>query len=139
MNKQRIITFGLIVFGLLVTVFFGARMLHTYKRFHRPGPLFSKPPSANSTDAELIRDWMTVPYVADTYETPPDVIFFSLGIVPEKGAGRKSLKELNNEYYPDQPGIVLQHVHDLIKALQDQSPPPKPLSPAITPAQTDLP
>lgn len=128
MNKQRMIAGGLIALGLIVTIVFGLRTLHALRRVHRPGPPFGKPPSANSTDVELIRDWMTVPYIADTYETPPDAIFFGLGITPEKHAGRKSLRELNDEYYPDQPGVVLQQVKNLIRAFQTQSPPPTPLS-----------
>ncbi len=134
MNKQRIITIGLIVLGLFITFFFGMKMLHSFKRFHRPGPFNEGPPSANSTDAELIRDWMTIPYIADTYDAPPDAIFFSLGIEPEKQAGKKSLKQLNDEYFPSQPGVVLAHVKALIKSFQSGTIPPSPIVPA--PPQT---
>ena len=134
MNRQRIITAGLIALGVIVAAFFGMRTLHALKHFHRPGPPFGKPPSANQTDAELIRDWMTIPYIADTYDTPPDALFISLGLPPGKQNGRKSLKQLNGEYFPDQPDVVLIQVKAAIKAFQTQTQPPPPLSPSAPPA-----
>lgn len=136
MNKQRMITGGLIALGLIVTIVFGLRTLHALKRVHRPDPPFGKPPSANSTDAELIRDWMTIPYIADTYDVPPEALFIGLGIPPENHAGRKNLKQLNDEYFPGQPGIVTLQIKNIIKAFQNQSPPPAPLSPGQPSAPT---
>jgi hypothetical protein len=133
MNRQRIITAGLIALGVVVAAFFGMRTLRALKHFHRPGLPFDKPPSANQTDVEFIRDWMTLPYIADTYDTPPDALFISLGLPPGKQNGRKSLKQLNDEYFPNQPDVVLNQVKAAIGAFQSQTMPPRPLSPSLPP------
>lgn len=135
MTKQRLLTAGLILIGMLVIVFFGINTIHALKRLRGHGPFNGKPPVANQTDVELIRDWMTIPYIADTYDVPPEALFFSLGIPFEKQNGRKSLKQLNDEYFPDQPDIVLLQVKDAIKAFQTQAPPP----PSLPPAPTKIP
>lgn len=124
MREQRLLTISLILLGLLVAIFFGLRTLHSFRRMHGRDPFNGKPPPAIQTDVELIRDWMTVPYIADTYGVPPDVIFKHLDIPLGKQNGRKSLKELNDEYYPDQPGVVLLQVKRTIQAFQIQAPPP---------------
>lgn len=138
MTKQRLITIGLILIGLLVALFFGMKTVLAFKHLRGHGPFNGKPPSANQTDVELIRDWMTIPYIADTYGTPPDVLYFSLGIPHEKRNGRKSLKQLNDEYFPNQPDVVLLQIKTVIRAFQTQTLPPPPLTPAAPslPAKT---
>jgi hypothetical protein len=135
MIKKRLFTAGLIMIGLAIAIFFGINTLHAFKQMRGHGPFKGKPPTANQTDVELIRDWMTVPYIANTYDVPPDALFFGLGLKPEKHNGRKSLQQLNDEYFPDQPGVVLLQVRDSIKAFQAQTLPPPPLlpQPTITP------
>jgi hypothetical protein len=130
MIKQRTLTIGLIVLGLIAVVFFGMNTIRAFKHMHGRNPFKGKPPSANQTDVELIRDWMTIPYIGDTYEVPPDALFFGLGIPLEKQNGKKSLKQLNDEYFPDQPGVVILQVKESIKAFQTQAPPPPPMEPA---------
>ena len=130
MTKQRLLTIGMIVLGIIIIVFFGMRTLHAFKQFHGRGPFDGKPPTANQTDVELIRDWMTIPYIAKMYEVPPEVLFFSIGIEPQKENARKSLKDLNDEFFSDQPDLVLLQVKDTIKALQTQERPPEPIPPA---------
>jgi len=137
MTKQRIFTALMIVIGLLTVVFFGINTLRAFKHMRGQGPFKGKPPTANQVDVELIRDWMTIPYIADTYDVPPDALFFGLGIKPEKRDGRKSLKELNDEYFPDEPDMILIQIKESIKAFQTQSPPPPPLAPA--PASIKIP
>ena len=134
MTKQRFLTIFLIVFGILIVVFFGMRVMHIFKRMHGHGPFDGKPPAANQYDAGLIRDWMTVPYIAETYRVPPEALFKSLDIPPEKKNGKKSLAELNEEYYPDQPGAVLNQTIAAIQSFQKQEPPPHfPAIPVFTP------
>ena len=135
-GKQKIPTIIFIVLGAIAVIFFGMRAMRSIKRIHGAGP-FHKPPPAEQTDVSLIRDWMTVTYVAHMYEVPPDALFRSLDI-PNHGNGKKSLKELNGEFYPDQDGAVLAHVQAAIQAAQKQEPPPPfPATPIpITPTST---
>ena len=131
-KKQRTLIISLIVLGVLVTGFFGLRSLRAFREFRRHGP---PPPLAEAfdeeapieTDVELIRDWMTVPYIAMTYRVHPKVLFDALGINPRDN-DEKSLVQLNEEFFPNQPGIVI----ELIKAaVQANQPPPVP--PTATP------
>lgn len=139
MTKQRIFTIGLIILGVTIGVYFGVKTIQSLNRMHGHGP-FGKPPAANQIDSELIRDWMTVPYIANTYGVPPEAIFKSLEIPPQKENDRKSLKQLNDEFYADSPNIVLLQVKIAIKSFQKQERPPR-ISPDIllTPASTTMP
>jgi hypothetical protein len=107
--KQRNLVTGLIIIGLLIVVVFGLRTARAFRQFHghRPPPPFGTKPV--ETDVSLIRDWMTVPFVARMYHVPPPVLFEALEI-PEEGNHEKSLRQLNQEYYPEAKGIVLEKV-----------------------------
>jgi hypothetical protein len=117
--KQRVLIIGLIILGILFTVFFGMRAFHAFKKFngHRP------PPHGKvETNVELIRDWMTVSFISKTYRVPEKTIYDALNITP-LGARDKSLKKLNNDYYPDKDGFVLDTVKATILAHQPPPPP----------------
>lgn len=121
--RQRVLIFLLIAAGLLIVGFFGMRAFHAFREFRRHGPP-PFPPGAESfnnqpaeTDVELIRDWMTVPYISRTFRVPPKVIFEALGI-PPKGNDEKSLLQLNDEFFPQSPGVVLGLVKAVIQANQ---------------------
>jgi hypothetical protein len=108
--KQRSLIAGLIVLGILIAGFFGLRAMLAFREFRRHAP---PPPLAEAfneqpmeTDVELIRDWMTVPYIAMTYRVHPKVLFDALDINP-RGNDEKSIEQLNEEFFPDQPGIVI--------------------------------
>ncbi|HKE33172.1 MAG TPA: hypothetical protein VKD65_15680, partial [Candidatus Angelobacter sp.] len=77
------------------------------------------PPGAQpaETDISLIRDWMTIGFISHTYQTPPDLLYRALDIRPN-GNEHKSLKKLNDEYFPDRPGYVLETVKNAIQANQ---------------------
>jgi len=113
-GQRKLVVGGLIFFGILFTAFFGMRALHAFRQFdgHRPPP-----PGKIETDVELIRDWMTIPFISRTYQVPPDVIFEALKI-PRQKDHEKSLKELNEEYYPAQAGFVLETIKQTILAHQ---------------------
>ena len=115
--KQRILVIGLIIFGILFTIFFGIRAFHAFKKIdgHRPPP-----PGKVETDVELIRDWMTVSFIARMYRVPEKDIFDTLNISP-LGNHDKSLKDLNKDYYSDKDGFVMDTVKVAILAHQ---PPP---------------
>lgn len=114
--RQHLLVIGLIAIGILFTAFFGMRAFHAFRKFngHRPPP-----PGKVETDVELIRDWMTIPFISRTYQVPPDVIFEALKISPQKDHD-KSLQVLNDEYFPDQDGYVLSLVKETVLAHQPQ-------------------
>ncbi len=65
------------------------------------------------------------------YHVPPDLLFEALGITPQ-GNREKSLKQLNEEYFPQAEGSVLEMVKAAtIAALPE--PPPLPPNPPTAP------
>jgi len=112
---QRTLILGLISLGVIIVGFFGWRALFALREFRMhggPPPPFAETFSQRETDVKLIRDWMTVPYISRTFQVNPKKLFDALGISP-RGNEEKSLLQLNEEFFPDQPGIVIQ----LIKAV----------------------
>jgi uncharacterized protein involved in exopolysaccharide biosynthesis len=133
-KKQRALVIGFITLGIALTAFFGIRSFHAYKKFngHRPPPPGT--PGKIETDVELIRSWMTVSFISELYKVPDKVIFEALKIPPQENR-EKSLKDLNQEYYPDADGFVL----DAVKAavLANQPPPlPDSATQAVSPPTT---
>jgi hypothetical protein len=128
--KQRILVISLIILGLIIVVFFGLRTVRAFRQFggHHPPPPPPFAPEQIETDVSLIRDWMTIPFIAKMYHIPPPVIFKALDIPQHKNRNtEKSLKQLNDEYYPEAEGIVLEKVKAAILANQ---PPLTPTAPA---------
>ena len=120
-SRRRTTVIALIGLGLLIVGFFGLRTVQAFKEFrgHRPPPPFQN--AQAETDVELIRDWMTIPFIARMYHIPPPVLFESLQVPKDRTNEEKSLKQLNDEYFPDQPD----HVLTTVKAtLQTSLPPP---------------
>ena len=111
--KQRNFVVGLIIIGIIIIAIFGIRTARAFRQFHGPPPPFADQPV--ETDVNLIRDWMTVPFIAHTYHVRPSTLFESLGI-PEKGNGEKSLRQLNEEYFPKKKGLVLETVKAAVQA-----------------------
>jgi hypothetical protein len=115
-SQQRILTIGLMTLGVLIVGFFGLRTFHAFREFrgHRPpGHPFGDKQAV--TDVELIRDWMTIGSLSHMYNTPPRLLYDALGI-PPNGNEKKSLKQLNDKYFPDQPGYVISTVKTAIQA-----------------------
>jgi hypothetical protein len=118
---QRTLVLGLIVIGVLLAGFFGLRAVFAFREFRRHGPpplphfeALSQQQNAE-TDVELIRDWMTVPYISQTYQVHPKVIFDAL-VIPPRGNEGKSLAQLNGEFFPQSPGLVIELVKAVIRA-----------------------
>ena len=125
--KQRLLITALIILGILFVGFFGLRAVRAARHIRGGGFGASNPPPPPSeSDVELIRDWMTIPYIARTYGAPDRMLFRGLHI-PDEGNREKSLKELNDEYFPEQAGFVLEEVK---KAINDHRPPTPPTVPA---------
>ena len=117
--KQRLLLVGMIIIGFAFVAFFGIRFFHAFQAFngHRP-PHFPPPGSQSAeTDVSLIRDWMTIGYISNAYRLPHKLLYEALNI-PPNGNERKSLKQLNDEYYPMEPGIVLAKVKATMLAIQ---------------------
>jgi hypothetical protein len=134
---QRVLVSALILFGIWIAAFFGLRTFHAYRevRAHRPPP----PPFKTEqpeTDVNLIEDWMTIRFIGRMYNIRPSVLFEALSI-PADANKEKSLKQINEKYFPDQPGIVL----ELIKTTVQANLPPLPATRALTavPPATDAP
>jgi hypothetical protein len=130
---QRILVSALIIFGIWIAAFFGLRTFHAYRevREHRPLP----PPFKTEqpeTDVNLIEDWMTIPFIARMYRIRPPLLFEALSI-PDENNKEKSLKQINEKYFPDQPGVVLELIKTTVQA---HLPPPTAIPPltAVPPA-----
>ncbi len=61
---EKRLTSGLIVLGLILVLFFGFRAVRSFLRIQ----FTSLEPGV--TDVELIRGWMTIPYLATSYNVP---------------------------------------------------------------------
>jgi hypothetical protein len=123
-RKQRVLILGLISLGVLIVGFFGWRALFAVREFRKhggPPPPFAEPLIKRETDVELIRDWMTVPYIAKTYQVHPRKIFDALGL-SSRANEEKSLLQLNDDFFPDQPGIVLELVKAAVQTSQANDP-----------------
>lgn len=136
MSKKNITNLALILAGIAIITFFGLRAFHAFKKFngHRPPP-----PDHIETDVQLIREWMTVPFIARMYYVPEKVIFDALGISPKDNRD-KSLEEINDEFFPETDGLATQLVQAAILAHQS-APPDAPLTPAppLTPVPSETP
>jgi hypothetical protein len=80
--KQWVLLSAL-VFVLLITGLFAVRTVRRaiYWRLHRD---------------EVIRPWMSIPYVAHSYRVPPHVLYEALGI-PHPPHDRRPIKEIAKE------------------------------------------
>jgi hypothetical protein len=113
--RQKNFVTGLIILGLIFVIFFGLRTARAFRQFreHRPPPPFAT--EEIETDVNLIRDWMTIPFIAKMYHVKPHILFEALEI-PEQGNREKSLRQLNEEYYPQADGIVIEKIRAAIQA-----------------------
>ncbi len=130
--QQRTLVIGLIIIGLLIVGFFGLRTFHAFREFrgHRPPPFAPAGAQQAETDVELIRDWMTIPYISRMYQVPPPILFDALDI-PHKGNEEKSLKQLNEEYFPADDGVVMEKVKTAVLANRPPAMPTVPSTPTM--------
>jgi hypothetical protein len=80
---QKWIALIAFILVILMTVFFAVRTVRraAFWRQHRD---------------EVIRPWMTVPYVAHSYRVPPHVLYQALGIPPQPH-DRRPLRQIARE------------------------------------------
>lgn len=129
-SGQRALFIALSGIGVLLILFFGMRTFRSFKKFdrHRPPPFTEE----LQTDVEAIEDWMTIPFISHNYGVPPEILFDALDIEPkDSGNFKKSLRELNEEYYPETDGFVLETVKATVLV---NLPPLQPTPPALSPA-----
>ncbi len=107
----------LILAGFALTAFYGVRLLRSYRQLHHT------PLQPGVTDVNLVRTWMTIPYIARAYRVPEDVLWQGLGI-PREGNHYKSLRMLDRTYAEGRPGVILNRVKELIHQYQIQHPAP---------------
>ena len=128
-TRQRALVIILIGLGVLIVGFFGLRTVRAFREFgghHPPHRPFDNRPA--ETDVTLIRDWMTIGFISHSYQMPPRLLYEALQIAPN-GNEHKSLKQLNDEYFPDQPGYVLKTVKAVLQANLPPTPPSKAIPP----------
>ena len=134
-SRQRALITSLIFIGIVIVGVFGLRTFSALRKFreHRPPPLPPAEDQQIETDVDLIRDWMTIPYISKTYHVPPKLLFDALGI-PSRGNEEKSLAQLNEKYSPQAPGIVMEVVKAALRANQHPLP-PEPFTTSIPPTK----
>lgn len=125
--KQRILVISLIIIGVIFSIFFGIRVFHSFKNFDGQGRR-PPPPGKIETDVELIRGWMTIPFIAELYHVPEPVIFDAVNIPPE-GNREKSIKDLAQDFYPNDNAFLLETVKTTILAHQPPLTPTPPATP----------
>ena len=112
----QILIISLIVLGVILVLFFGFRAVRSYLRIQQTGL------QPGVSDVELIRGWMTVPYIAAAYGVPEEYIFEQIGIPPGDNM-EKSLGQLNREYAPGEPAAILNKVKEAVRQYQTEHPP----------------
>jgi len=112
----QILIIGLIVLGVILVLFFGFRAVRSYLRIQQT----SLQPGVS--DVELIRGWMTIPYIAAAYGVPEAHIFEQIGI-PQADNQEKSLGQLNREYAAGEPVVILNKVKEVVRQYQADHPP----------------
>ena len=130
-SAQRVLILALILIGVGIVGFFGFRTVRAFREFreHHPPPPFATP--YLETDVNLIRDWMTIPFISKMYHVKPHSLFEALEI-PEQGNHDKSLRQLNEEYYPQDEGVVLDKVKAAVQnALANRPQPIGPETPIV--------
>jgi hypothetical protein len=130
-HRQRNFVNGLIIVGLIIIIFFGLRTVRAFRGFHghRPPPPFEPRPA--ETDVSLIRDWMTIPFISKMYHVQPHSLFEALGI-PEQENREKSLKQLDDEYFPETEGVVLEKIKAAVQTALANQPPQIEIAPSAT-------
>jgi hypothetical protein len=123
--KQRTLILILVAAGALLVSLFGLRTLRALREFreHGPPPVPAEISADAETDVELIRNWMTIPFIARMYRIHPSVLYQALDL-SARGNEEKSLTQLNEQYFPGTPGIVEAKIK---AAVLENLPPPMPM------------
>ena len=115
-GSQKWIVLGALALVILVTSLFAVRTVRRaiFWRTHRE---------------EVIRPWMTIPYVAHSYRLPPRVLYQALGVPPQPH-DRRPLKQIAREQNRsvEEVTTILQEAITRERANQPAAaPPPEPV------------
>lgn len=118
-SKKRAIVVILIIAGIVLVGLFGFRTFRSILRIRHLGmrPL--------STDVELIRGWMTIPYISDTYRVPVKVLVEACDLPPAPKK-HENLSQINRSIAPDKPGYLVECIKDAVSSFQESHPTPPP-------------
>ena len=106
-SRLPLLIIVLVVMGLALVGFFGWRAFRDYRRLQERGL------TTGVIDAEAIRGWMTLPYIAQAYGVPQATLFERLGI-PEAGNEALSIKQIADQFGRD-PAEIRQVVQDAVQ------------------------
>jgi hypothetical protein len=109
----------LLIFGIVLTAIFGFRAVRSFAQVRLTGL------QPGTTDVGAIRGWMTIPYISKAYGVPSDYLYQQIN-VPASGSDAKNLGDLSREFFPGQPGVILQKVKDAIHSYHATSQPKGP-------------
>jgi|SRR5688572_988320 len=126
-TKQKILVIVITMLGCLLILFFGLRSFRAFQKFDGHGPREGFPDKLE-TDVERIRDWMTIPFISRMYGVPEPILYEALGI-PADGNDKKSLRDLNEEYFSETDELVIETVKTALLANQHPSAPVLPETP----------
>lgn len=113
-NPRRLLI-AVVVLGLLLSVFFGVGAARSMIRIAATGL------EAGKSDAESIRGWMTVPYIARVFELPAEELYARIG-APQAGSDKKSLQTLNKEYFPGKRGYLVAKAKEAVRGMAGLGP-----------------
>lgn len=134
-RRARAITAALLLFGVLLTLWFGMRTLRSFRHVRERG--FRPPPMATA-DVTTLRGWMTIPYVAVAYGVPEEFLFRALDI-PAETNRNASIVDLNRRYRTGLEGQVLRELQEAIQRFQSSAHPPPAHPPPDGPAPPGAP
>ncbi|GAC1555284.1 MAG: hypothetical protein NVS2B7_31130 [Herpetosiphon sp.] len=118
MQQRRIIGLAFLA-ALLLTSFFGVRVLHHRSRF------------ATGVD-EPIRPWMNVPYVAHSYHVPVPVLLDALGLQPHP-PDRRPIRVIARQQGRSEDEIMTTLQHAIDEFRKHPAPPRAPQPPGRSP------
>jgi hypothetical protein len=116
-SQKRSLVVLIILAGVILVVFFGLRTFRTIMRIRHMEmrPL--------STDVELIRGWMTIPFISDNYRVPVEVLVQACDLPPAPKK-HENLDQINRKIAPDKPGALVECIKDAVGSFQQLHPTP---------------
>ncbi len=93
-NLRQLLTIALIVVGLVMVVVYGLRTVRSYRQVRY---IQAQGFDTGDADADAIRPWMTIHFVAAAYAVPEEYIYAELGIDLERRRRNIDVGRLNQE------------------------------------------
>jgi hypothetical protein len=94
-TKQLLLTIAVIVLGLAIAAFFGARSVRSFHQFQY---IRQQGLDRGVASVDAIRPWMTLRFIAVAYAVPEEYLYSVLGIPFDQRNANQSLGELNRSY-----------------------------------------